>query len=635
MVRKVRSVFLVVCVVLAALAAAGRALAHSALEGSEPADNSLLDAAPKEIRMWFSEAVSPQFSSIRLLDLNANTIPTGPLQVDAGDPKQMSVTLPPLEKGVYTANWNAYSAVDGHASQGFIVFGVGVTSAGAGAGSAGPGSAWQSISAVETALRWLFYLGLMAAMGCLGALRFVLRPDRPALAGKPELGPVIDLARQRVRRLAILAGLFAFLSGLAQFAWRAASLDAAPGNTLLIQQIASEIAFKTQWGYAWLAGECILGVLVLWLWRSRPAAASGGVAFGLTTAALVSQSFISHAASASQPLLPVLVDALHLTFAGLWVGGVMALSVGLLRQDKAAASQAIRLCWGPFSRLAAVSVGMVFATGIFSTGMEVISADALILSPYGQTLGLKIILVLAAGLLGLANSSILHPALAAPLARWLNKPEGWTPLKASAFPRLVLMEAGCGALIVLAVALLTSLPPARDLSYTVSPDSQPDQVGQLVNDLLVVMSIKPNRPATNIINIAVTSTRRPAPAKILRVIVHMTYLDQAIGATAQDAQFMGTGDAGDNYRLAGNYLTQPGKWKIEVVVRRRGLPDSVMTKTWQVYPLGPLRPAIVSQARWQLELAALAGTLLLAVAVVAGGLYAREKWARGRLSPEP
>ena len=65
--------------------------------------------------------------------------------------------------------------------------------------------------------------------------------------------------------------------------------------------------------------------------------------------------------------------------------------------------------------MAALSVGTLIVTGIFATGQEVSSLNAMVNSVYGQALILKIILFLAVGAVGLVNATMLHPTLTASL----------------------------------------------------------------------------------------------------------------------------------------------------------------------------------------------------------------------------
>jgi methionine-rich copper-binding protein CopC len=106
----VRFAFLALAAV-AILAAAHPAGAHPRFVAASPARNAVLTAAPREIRVSFSEAVSAQGSSFRLLDAAGKPVATAPL---AGDPKDAaSVVLPivgRLAPGNYTVQWTVAAA---------------------------------------------------------------------------------------------------------------------------------------------------------------------------------------------------------------------------------------------------------------------------------------------------------------------------------------------------------------------------------------------------------------------------------------------------------------------------------------------------------------------------------------------
>lgn len=51
-------------------------LAHANLLRAEPPPNSVMDAAPAEIRMWFSEPLEAQFSKINLRDKDGKILNT-------------------------------------------------------------------------------------------------------------------------------------------------------------------------------------------------------------------------------------------------------------------------------------------------------------------------------------------------------------------------------------------------------------------------------------------------------------------------------------------------------------------------------------------------------------------------------
>jgi methionine-rich copper-binding protein CopC len=70
--------------IVLALVAASPVGAHSALIRANPSPNAVSSRPPEEIRLWFSEALEPEFSRITLRDSQGNTLDTLPSQVAGG-----------------------------------------------------------------------------------------------------------------------------------------------------------------------------------------------------------------------------------------------------------------------------------------------------------------------------------------------------------------------------------------------------------------------------------------------------------------------------------------------------------------------------------------------------------------------
>src|SRR5215470_18221458 len=90
------------------------ASAHADLVRSDPPDGSVLAHAPSVARLWFSETISPKFSSARVVDHTGATINGSRLQAGGGDPTQLTVELPNLGTGTYGLVWRALAEDDGH-----------------------------------------------------------------------------------------------------------------------------------------------------------------------------------------------------------------------------------------------------------------------------------------------------------------------------------------------------------------------------------------------------------------------------------------------------------------------------------------------------------------------------------------
>src|SRR5689334_18630843 len=94
------------------LAGAGPASAHAALTGSDPQQGVVVDKAPTQVSLTFSEKVAMNDDSLRVLD------PKG-ARVDTGNPSNISGTTyavrlrAGLSEGTYTVTYQVVSA-DSH-----------------------------------------------------------------------------------------------------------------------------------------------------------------------------------------------------------------------------------------------------------------------------------------------------------------------------------------------------------------------------------------------------------------------------------------------------------------------------------------------------------------------------------------
>lgn len=116
------------------------ALAHAKLTESSPTAGVVLDSSPGKVEMMFSEGVSLQFSTIKLLDRSRKELPVGPPTSASGNNTAISATLPAsLPTGTYTVVWRVLSANDGHVTTSNFAFKVRGKDAnnGSTAGSAG------------------------------------------------------------------------------------------------------------------------------------------------------------------------------------------------------------------------------------------------------------------------------------------------------------------------------------------------------------------------------------------------------------------------------------------------------------------------------------------------------------------
>jgi methionine-rich copper-binding protein CopC len=114
---------LAVGVLAIASAVTSAAYAHAKLEASEPKADSVVEQAPKEVRLQFNEPLELPFSKIKLLDQKDVAIEPAKIDLDKANPKAMIATLPPLPAGAYRVQWTTMTR-DGHKVKGEFGFKV-------------------------------------------------------------------------------------------------------------------------------------------------------------------------------------------------------------------------------------------------------------------------------------------------------------------------------------------------------------------------------------------------------------------------------------------------------------------------------------------------------------------------------
>lgn len=100
------------------------ALAHAQLDHASPAVGSTVAQPPKEVALWFTEALEPKFSTIEVRDAQGTAVQAGPATLARGNTAQLRVPVKLLAPGTYTVIWRVLS-IDTHRTQGKFIFRVG------------------------------------------------------------------------------------------------------------------------------------------------------------------------------------------------------------------------------------------------------------------------------------------------------------------------------------------------------------------------------------------------------------------------------------------------------------------------------------------------------------------------------
>ncbi|WP_336047614.1 copper resistance protein CopC [Streptomyces sp. CA2R101] len=433
---------------------AAPASAHAALTGSTPVQGSVVDHAPGQVTLTFSEGVAMGDSSIRVLDPRGKRVDRGKLlNLSSGNVVKYGAGLPPgLGNGTYTVTWQAVSA-DSHPVSGAFTFSVGAPSKAAAPvpqQKAGGGL----VGALYGVARYLAYAGFILLVGgaafvvacrpaaalvrsvqrlvvqgwaLLAGTTVVMLLLRTPYTGSGDLADVFDLAGLQqvlvtkpgaalVSRLLLLAaaalfvavlfGTFARLhepasEGPAPGEGPATGAEPVPGEERAAGQTAEGGApGETDGADSGEEGTGAAGppaVQAADLARQRRDL-TFGLAFGgvIVAAGLAATwALAEHASTGLQTAVAMPVDVLHLLAVAAWLGGLAALVVSLY--------------WGPpverravrrFSRIAFGSVLVLVATGVYQSWRQVGSWRALTDTTYGWLLLLKVGLVVV--LVGIA-----------------------------------------------------------------------------------------------------------------------------------------------------------------------------------------------------------------------------------------
>lgn len=263
--------------------------------------------------------------------------------------------------------------------------------------------------------------------------------------------------------------------------------------------------------------------------------------------------------------------------------------------------------------LAAVAVALVVATGLYSAGREVESVRALVSTSYGWLLMAKVVLLSVVGGLGLVNATRLHGRPGARLSVLASQ----RFLTAMPSRRLLAAEAAAAVVLLLVAGALVETPPAREPAavHAIVPAAVTRNAS--VVDVVVSLTVTPNRPGTNGFTAIAASSRRPPLAEINGVTVELGGGSTAVPLREiEPGRYFGTGD-----------LSGPGLVRVTAVIHRGGTRLAAPLE-WSVQP-----PAAAPPARSRESLAPITNTAAALVIGVLAVLAVRRLTAVRRRRP--
>lgn len=559
--------FLLAAALVAAsvLSSASPAYAHGTLVQSDPADGSALDVAPDMVTLTFSESVSPDSSSVELVDLDGNTHPARIAGHGAGD-ESLVIVLGDVPDGLYSLRWAAFSASDGHITKGMIVWGFG---ADADLSQASFPDASKPIPPSEVAMRWAMFAGLALILGGIVVESIVLGSLRErfcAAADRPWHLESSRVAATWARRGSVLASVAVF-SLVSHQIWSIAETSGQSIGDLLNSTLLS-----TSWGqWAIIRFLAVLAVAVMLI--GKPVlAGSRALLVSLTGVALLSEAAAGHAAGTDTPIFSIVNDSLHLAAALSWVGGVFVLWQILRNREVHRPNRLGVVALREFSPFAEAALVATLVTGLLAIGPVITSVDAFVGSVYGQTMIVKLLAIGVVLLLALATR------------RGISPKGGHVRIG---------RESMATGIVVLTAAILTASAPATGITWMPQVKAEARQLAVVQDDVQLGMQITPNIPGQNLVLIDTASTRIPAPAAIDRVLMRVTPLDLDLATATFDVE---PTESPGEYEVPTTRFSVAGDYDVQVVVRRLGLPDVTADFHWTVASAAGGREVRISDA---------------------------------------
>lgn len=581
------------------------AQAHSELVRSDPPAGGLVAEGRTELSLHFAEGIYPQASTFGLHTIDGDPVDVGVAASADGSDGFVQLETVALERAIYVLDWQVLSREDGHTTGGSLLFGAGIRP-----DTVSPGvndwPGWPTL-----ALRWLDLLALTVALGAVTISgRILRRADRVAPG-----------ARVRALRIGAAVGFLGVLSASVTPFLRT---PRGPGDLGPWVGAVADSLIGTQWGWLWIGhglGLLLAGVLLLLAARRDGDRARWGAALALLAVA-ASDATTGHASDlARDSSVATVATTVHVLTAGTWAGSLVLLAVCLLPTMARSPQTRRRLLlgtWRDFSPLAAVSAGLLLASGLYMAGRQVPDLSALRSTLYGLAVGGKTVALVAVLAVAAQTTLVVNPGIGRRIASRLGRPTDWTPVSRGRFPQLVLSELAILALALGLAAMMTSAPSARTRVET-SAVSAPRTAA--IGGLFVTFEEVPAGAGDSRIIVRASAVTRPQPGPVVAVDVLLVSPDESTSSISlrkiEEGRFE-----------AATPSPTPGEWQAWIALVRPGVPDAVVELGWTVAPSND--DAMTSLER---VATALAAPLLLVV----GGLLARwllvRRHSRGRTGP--
>jgi copper resistance protein D len=296
--------------------------------------------------------------------------------------------------------------------------------------------------------RFVHFVAAMAAFG-IGAFRLYAFAGKPGSRDRPAHAALDAVLVQVTAAAAVLA----MLSALAIIPFIAAEM-AGSSAAALHPTTWQAVLLKTAFGHVW-CWRLVFAAALLGLCFAQPGRWQVRASTLAALMLLASLGLVGHAAmDMGGGTMHELNQMTHLTAAGLWLGGLLPLGILLRRAVRADGTPYVPLARAAlphFSQIGYVAVALLALTGTVNSVMLVGSFPAMVETPYGRLLLVKITLFLAMIGLAFVNRFRLLPRL---------KDAALAPVSLQTLCRSVIAEQAFGVAILGVVSVLGTWPPA-------------------------------------------------------------------------------------------------------------------------------------------------------------------------------
>lgn len=538
--RRMLAGLLALTALLAVLCWPEDANAHALLARADPPINASLRESPTRITLFMTEQLQRSHSSVQVLDSAGQRIDIGETEFSDAVPTQMSIRVLKLEPGVYTVAWETLSEVDGHTWTGSYVFSVLNPDGSAPAGGAfeidldRPGPPVAADAAVKA-------IGLAALVLFVGAVLvgWLMKPS-----------PIASM----MTLLAVTVTVGIVTTGYESVAGALRLGDIGLLGDVLFDS-RNGLWLQQRW-YALIIAAALVSVRLL-----RPTIVTDRLAFSalglLAVAWLASASAISHgAAIGSGWIWGTLFDALHLSAAALWIGGLVSVIIAI-RGHPDTRIDAVRR----FSIVAALSVPVLAAAGLLSALVQIPNVNGIVETDWGLAFIVKIAILVALFAAAAANAFFLRPRDAAA--------DGSDRRLVHRFGRMMRIEALLGLAVIAASAALTQLPSPASAQPEIEQKDNTVVETVVRGGIVASLEISPNLVG---FNTWTATIRDDAENPVDVLLFRFRYADPGVGPVTVPA----TRIADNQFQLEGAYFGLPGEWTVEMELRRASGDDLIM-----------------------------------------------------------